>query len=145
MKVNDIVPGQPGIAPAAKRPNVASGSSFQQLLAQEMQAASGVEAVASVAPVTGATATPALLRAESLQLTEQTITTLDRFGDALRNPAYSADDLEPFAAALEEDSAALVALKDQLEEDDPLAGILERAAALSWLEAAKFRRGDYHA
>lgn len=145
MKVNDILPGQQSTAASAKKTASASGLSFQDLLAQEMQAVQQPQPVAPAAAISAVTPTAAALRSEGLHLTEQTITTLDQFSDALRNPAFSAKDLEPFASALEEDSAALVELKGQLPNDDPLTKILEQAAALSWMEAAKFRRGDYHA
>lgn len=145
MKVNDILPGQQTTTAVARKPATATGLSFQNLLAQEMQAVPQPQPVAPTTAVSAVAASPAALRSEGLQLTEQTIATLDQFSDALRNPAFSAEDLEPFASALEEDSAALVELKGQLPTDDPLTKILEQAAALSWMEAAKFRRGDYHA
>ena len=96
-------------------------------------------AAAAVAPI------PAALKLDGLTLAEDTISTLEKFSAALGNPAFSAQDLEPFAAALEDETAALVSLKNQLPTNNPLAALLERVATASYVEATKLRRGDYHA
>ncbi|MBU3936154.1 MAG: hypothetical protein KKD53_01355, partial [Proteobacteria bacterium] len=118
--------------------------SFQDILKQELAAnkstpSSDIPAVSATAPV------PAALRLNSLALAEDTINTLENFSAALGNSSFSAQDLEPFAAALEGDTAALVNLKNQLPENNPLSALLERVATASYVEAAKLRRGDYHA
>ena len=144
MKINAITPGQQDISNIGKNSAPATGTSFQEILAQELAAAknpatTAIAAASTTAPI------PAALRLDGLTLAEDTINTLDKFGTALANPSFSAQDLEPFATALENDTAALVSLKNQLPGSNPLSSLLERVATTSYVEAAKLRRGDYHA
>ena len=144
MKITSVIPGQQDASPIGKNSAATSGPSFQDILKQELAAtkstsSSDIPAVSATAPV------PAALRLNSLALAEDTINTLENFSVALGNSSFSAQDLEPFAAALEGDTAALVNLKNQLPENNPLSALLERVATASYVEAAKLRRGDYHA
>lgn len=142
MKITAITPGQQDVSPLGKSLASAGGSSFQDILAKEMAAA---QSPATPAMAAAAAPIPAELRLGGLGLAEDTISTLEKFGAALGNPSFSAQDLEPFAAALEDETAALVSLKNQLPEGNPLSSLLERVATASYVEAAKLRRGDYHA
>ncbi len=45
--------------------------------------------------------------------------------------------------ALEEDTGSILGLKEKLPAEDPLAKLLDRVATVSYVEAAKYRRGDY--
>jgi len=142
MKITAITPGQQDLTTIGK--GSTTGPSFQDILAQQLKVAKssaspGMPAVAATGSI------PAALRLDGLALTEDTLNTLEKFSAALGNPAFSAQDLEPFAAALEDETAALVNLKNQLPGDNPLSALLERVATVSYLEAAKLRRGDYHA
>jgi hypothetical protein len=144
MKITAITPGQQDVSTIGKSASSVTGASFQEILAQELAAAKSTAtptmAVASpVAPI------PAALKLDSLTLAEDAISTLEKFRTALGNPAFSAQDLEPFAAALEDETTALVSLKNQLPTNNPLASLLERVATASYVEATKLRRGDYHA
>jgi len=144
MKITAITPGQQDVSTIGKGSVSAAGASFQEILAQELAAAkspatTAIAAAAATAPIAAA------LKLDGLTLTEDTITTLEKFSVALGNPAFSAQDLEPFATALENDTAALVSLKNQLPANNPLASLLERVATASYVEATKLRRGDYHA
>ncbi len=144
MKITTITPGQQDISTIGKGSAPATGLSFQDILAQELATAKSP----TTTPIAAASATtpiPAALRLDSLTLTEDTINTLEKFGAALGNTSFSAQDLEPFATALENDTAALVSLKNQLPKNNPLSSLLERVATASYVEAAKLRRGDYHA
>jgi hypothetical protein len=144
MKITAITPGQQDVSTIGKSAASATGASFQDILARELAAAKSTAApataaAAAVAPI------PATLKLDSLTLAEDAISTLEKFSAALGNPAFSAQDLEPFAAALEDETAALVSLKNQLPTNNPLASLLERVATASYVEATKLRRGDYHA
>jgi len=144
MKITASTPGQQDVSSIGKGSAPITGASFQDILAQELAAAktpatTAIAAAAATAPI------PAALRLDSISLTEDTINTLEKFSAALSNPAFSAQDLEPFADALENDTAALVALKNQLPGDHPLSALLGRVATASYVESAKLRRGDYHA
>ena len=59
--------------------------------------------------------------------------------------ALPADKLEPVIASLEENTAALVSYKNQIDAQDPLANLLDRVATTTYVETVKFRRGDYDA
>ncbi len=144
MKITTITPGQQDVSSLGKGSASATGPSFQEILAQELAAAK-IPATTGVATVSAVASIPASLRLDGLSLTENTINTLEKFGTALANPAFSAQDLEPFAAALENDTAALISLKNQLPANNPLSSLLERVATASYVETTKLRRGDYHA
>lgn len=144
MKITAITPGQQDVSTIGKNFVSAKGTSFQDILAQELAAAKS-PATTTAAVASAAAPIPAALRLDGLTLTEDTLNTLEKFSAALGNPAFSAQDLEPFAAALEDETAALVSLKNQLPANNPLSALLERVATASYVEAAKLRRGDYHA
>jgi len=141
MKITAITPGQQDVATSGK--NSTTGASFQDILAHELAAAQ-IPVTPATSGVSATAPTSAALRLDGLSLAEDTIQTLEKFGTALSNPSFSAQDLEPFGAALEEESAALIGLKNQLPEGHPLSALLERVATASYVEAAKLRRGDYH-
>lgn len=144
MKITPIIPGQQDVSTVGKNSTAAPGLSFQDILKQELAAAKSSSS--SDIPAVSATAQiPAALRLDGLALAEDTINTLENFSDALGNSSFSAQDLEPFAAALEDETAALVSLKNQLPANNPLSALLERVATASYVEATKLRRGDYHA
>lgn len=144
MKITTITPGQQDVSAIGKGSASSTGASFQDILAQELAAAKDM-ATTPARTASTAAPVPAALRLDSISLTEDTINTLEKFSAALGNPAFSAQDLEPFAAALEDETAALVTLKNQLPGNNPLAALLERVATASYVEATKLRRGDYHA
>ena len=144
MKITAITPGQQDVSNLGKNSASATGTSFQDILAQQL-AASKSPAIPAMAAASAATPISAALRLDGISLTEDTINTLEKFGAALSNPAFSAQDLEPFAAALEDETAALINLKNQLPGNNPLSALLERVATASYVEATKLRRGDYHA
>lgn len=144
MKITTITPGQQDVSTLGKGSASATGPSFQEILANELAAAKST-ATPAMAAASATAPIPAALRLDGLTLTEDTISTLEKFSTALGNPAFSAQDLEPFAAALEDETAALVSLKNQLPGNNPLSSLLERVATASYVEAAKLRRGDYHA
>ena len=144
MKITAITPGQQDVSTIGKSAASATGASFQEILAQELAAAKSTAAPALTA-ASAAAPIPAALRLDGLTLAEDTISTLEKFSAALGNPAFSTQDLEPFATALEDETAALVSLKNQLPASNPLSSLLERVATASYVEATKLRRGDYHA
>ena len=83
------------------------------------------------------------LRLQGVQMTEATIDSLESFAKALEDVTLSPKELEPFITALEEENQGLLDIKEQLPADDPLAKLIEQVAAASYLETAKYRRGDY--
>ncbi len=107
-----------------------------------------MQSVASATPATNVTPAAALqvppaLRLESLTLAETTMNSLASFGEALGDLSLPGESLLPFVESLEEETSSLLSLKEQLPTDDPLARLLDRVASVSYVETAKFRRGDY--
>jgi len=146
MKINDLTSTQQaGADKIGKSQEKSFSSSFADILQKELQAIPQSDATGTSPAVSPTTGVSAALRLDSLMTSERTIDTLEKFSEALTNRAYSANDLEPFAAELENDTAALLALKNKLPNEDPLSSLLDRVATVSYLEAAKFRRGDYNA
>ena len=144
MKINEIL-GQKVTDKRPATPGKPTGTDFQKLLDDRLRTVSENKKIAGMAPAGTATSVPADLRLESLALTETAISTLDSYRAALGNTGIAAEALEPFVGALEEETVGLLEIKDQLPEDDALARLLDRVATVSYLEAAKFRRGDFSA
>ncbi|MFH1216352.1 MAG: hypothetical protein V1706_07615 [Pseudomonadota bacterium] len=142
MKINNLQ-GTQNIGKAEqKNAKPISGADFSQLLETQLQAVSASSGMATVASTEALQVSPAL-RIESLSLAEATINSLDSFGTALKTLSLSSESLLPFVESLEEETSSLLTLKEQLPEGDPLATLLDRVASVSYVEAAKFRRGDY--
>ncbi len=143
MKINDIIPGQANINKTGSKSSTQSAGNFQELLQNELTAAKQSEKTAAASAVQASQQVPPQLRIAGLNVSESTISTLDAFSSALADQRFTMAELEPFASALEEGTAALLDLKKQLPQDDPLAQLLDRVATVSYLESSKFRRGDY--
>lgn len=141
MKINGLTTGPPEVT--RKKSGAVSDFDFQQILENRLKATAGTEDVARATKVEEPGATSAQLRLNGLTVTETTLDAMESFSRALGNTNFSADDLEPYADALEEHTLALLTIKDQLPENDQLAKLLDRVATVGFVESAKFRRGDY--
>lgn len=120
-----------------------SGSDFQTILRERLQ-----ETKTSTTAVTpGQEINPAQFspefRIKSLSTSEAAIDTLDSYKNALANRAFKNSHLESYIEDLEEKTLALQDLKENLPSDDPLEKLVDQVAALSYIETAKYRRGDY--
>jgi hypothetical protein len=142
MKINELQ-NQQAIGNSKKTSQEASGGADFQKILENSQKSSAEPVTATAATQNVSPSIPASLRIESLQLSEQTMNTLESFGSALNNLEFSARDLEPFVEALENETQSILELKNQLPGQDPLSHLLERVATVSYIEAAKYRRGDY--
>lgn len=145
MKISDILQNQK--IPGTNRTSGpgAGGADFAAILQGHLQGVEGAGAAGATSSTPAIASTvPAQLRLESLHLSETAISTLDSFGTALGNPELQTRELEPYINALESDVAAMLELKKELPAEDPLNKILEQVATVSFLETAKYRRGDYH-
>ena len=142
MKIDDILSGQQTGNKATGKKST-SETNFKDLLSNQIQPTDGSQPVAGSKAVAPSSTISAALRLEGLQLSEKTIDTLASFGAALENASLTAEELEPFVTALEEETDALLDLREELPQDDPLAKLLNRIATVTYLEAAKYRRGDY--
>ena len=142
MKIDDILSGQQAGNKATGKKSTTE-TNFKDLLSNQVQPTDANQPTAGSKAAAPISAVSAALRLEGLQLTEKTINTLESFGIALKNASLVAEDLEPFVDALEEETAALLDLQEDLPEEDPLTKLLNRIATVSYLEIAKYRRGDY--
>ena len=144
MKIQHLSGQQPVSRPSGKSGGSAVSDEFRKLLDDRLQSISESKKAAAVER-TESPATAANLRLQGLEMTEYTLRTLEDYENALTNTKLESRDLEPFVAALEEETTGLLSLRDQFPAEDPLAGLLDRVAAVAFLESAKFRRGDYTA
>ena len=144
MKISDILQQQ-SIPGRQQTSGPAGGTDFAAVLQSHLRGADSTTPTGDINQTATATGpVPSRLRLESLELSENAIATLDAFSRALGNPALRADELEPYVSVLETKVAAMLDLKSELPEQEPLAKILEEVATVSFLETAKYRRGDYH-
>lgn len=142
MKIYTNQGPQDIIKQGQKTSEAVSGAEFKNILEQRLQAVSGASPVSPVSE-TAAVHVPPALRIESLSVAENTINSLELFGSALKDLHLPGNSLEPFVEALEEETGSILQLKDQLPPEDPLAQFLDRVASISYVEVAKYRRGDY--
>ncbi len=136
----------PGKSPStgkAKKGDASSVLDFRHLLQAQMQEMQDISATAPVTPVQPRHQGDPELRQQGVQMAEVTIDSLDFFAQALENASLDAEELEPFIRALEEENQGLLDIRAQLSDDDPLAQLIEQVAAATYLETAKYRRGDY--
>jgi len=117
---------------------------FFDLLTEQL----GPPAEVSTAPEVISTSEASLLaprtRLDGVKLSESSIDLLEHFGKALGNLQIKAEDITPLLEALEGDTTALLDIKEQLPQNDPLALLIDRVTTISYIEAEKFRRGDYN-
>ena len=143
MKINDLLSGQQTGNKTSGQPKQAAEQNFKELLNNQIQPAAGPLDTSAVKQITHNPGVSATLRIESLALTEKTINTLESFGTALADPNLAAEDIEPFVVEIEEEVQALLGLKEEMPQKDPLAKLVDRVATIAYLESAKYRRGDY--
>jgi hypothetical protein len=147
MKINKFMYGPQITNKGSGLNDSQSTESFKNILANRIHSVSETietENTTKAAEISNNQIPPAL-RIEGLSLTETSLNTLDSFSKALGDTKFSNEDIEPFVAALEEETNSLIAVKNQLPPDDPLYKLLDRVATVTYLETAKFRRGDYDA
>ena len=125
------------------RSRESSDISFSSLLAGQIQAP--VESKETTAPVSvqNNSLLSAATRTDGIALTEKTIDFLASYAEALENLQLKTEEMAPLIEALEDGTTSLLDIKAQLDADDPLAQLLDRVAAVAYLESEKFRRGDY--
>ncbi|MBI4791583.1 MAG: hypothetical protein HY789_02335 [Deltaproteobacteria bacterium] len=143
MKITNNL-GTPAIGPSdPKNSKPLSGNEFKNFLESQIQSVSTTAKTGAAAKVAALSIVPAALRIEGLSVAEATINSLESLGTALSNLQLPAEDLAPLVEALEEETGSILDLKGKLPAEDPLARLLDRVATISYVETAKFRRGDY--
>lgn len=142
MKINELQNAQNLNNTQKTTQKDSAGSDFQKILESKQKAATEPQSSGAAIKNTPSTIQVGL-RIESLQLSEQTISTLEEFGSVLGNLNFSEEDMEPLVEALEDETRSILELKKQLPSQDPLADFLDQVATVSYIETAKYRRGDY--
>ena len=148
MKIDDLLNGPYGIKKNTTGGTTASSSGgvdFHKLLEEQLQGAAPSAPTQTVAPVTPMAAVSPALRVEGLSLSEAAIEDLESFGAALENKKLSAAELAPYVEAMEEKAVGMLSVREQLPPNDQLGVLLDRVATVTYLEAAKYHRGDYSA
>lgn len=135
--------GQTSSVDKAKKSGQSSAIDFRHLLQSQMQEVHDISDTSQIAPVQERQQVDPELRMQGVQLTETAIASLESFAAALEDANLQVKDLEPFITALEEENLGLLDIKEQLPKDDPLAKLIEQVAAATYMETAKYRRGDY--
>jgi hypothetical protein len=143
MKINDLLHGQKITGTSTAKQPQETGANFQDMLANRLQSMSETASTTAIQSVGRTESIPASLRIEGLGISDAAIDTLESFSAALGNRAIAAGALEPFAADLEEKTAAILDIREQLPTNDPLGMLLDRVATTAYVESAKYRRGDY--
>ncbi|MEJ2071626.1 MAG: hypothetical protein P8X65_09720 [Syntrophobacterales bacterium] len=141
MKIEDLLLLPMNLAPT---PDAGTGNDkFAECLQEAIssrQQQEGIQALGGPAPVAGVDQRPS---GAAPEMVDAVLSRLEIFQEALARPDLSLKSLDFLVQALEKDSTHLDSLARSLSADDPLRQIVEEAAALTWAESSKFKRGDY--
>ena len=145
MKIEDLIllPLNPA-APSSSAGADADKDKFAQCLKEAVssrQPQEGIQALGGPAPVTGVAELEPTGAAQ--EMVETVLSRLEIFQEALDRPGMTLKSIAPLVQALEKDSQHLDSLARSLPADTPLRQLVEEAAALTWTESCKFKRGDY--
>ena len=143
MKINDLKNQRVSGKNATKKSKTDKTAAFFDLLAGQLAPPEESTPTSLITAPDEAAQMPPGTRLNGIQLSETSIDLLEAFSGALANLDLKSEDLAPLVEALEGDTTALLDIKEQLPQDDPLARLIERVATISYIEAEKFRRGDY--
>ncbi len=143
MRITDLK-NQPISGKNKTKKSKAVDNGFFDLLTEQLAPpAETAPTSATTAPLEASNLPPGT-RLNGVRLSESSIDLLDNFSKALANLKLNADDLAPMVEALEGDTTALLDIKEQLPDNDPLAILIDRVITISYIETEKFRRGDYN-
>ena len=141
MKIEDLL-----LLPMNPAPSPGNGSGkdkFAECLQEAIssrQQQEGIQALGGPAPVAGVELEPT---GAAPEMVDAVLSRLELFQEALARPDLSLKSLDSLVQGLEKDSKHLDSLARSLSADNPLRQIMEEAAALTWTESSKFKRGDY--
>jgi hypothetical protein len=144
MKIEDLLLlHQPAASPSA-RPT-AQDDKFADCLKEALTAAQpGQAGAAAEGPGPVGEITPLHGAADTLaELADAALSRLEIFQSSLTRDGTSLKKMAPLVQKLADDSRQLRDAAQGLPEGSPLRCILEETAALAYVEAFKFNRGDY--
>jgi hypothetical protein len=142
MKIDDLIflPIKPSSSPEPK----AGKDNFAQFLNEAValrEKEGAPSALSGPSPVAGAASGDPVRAVRDM--VETVLSRLEIFQEGLSRPGLTLKALSPLLQALEQDSQRLTSLSQSLPEDSPLRRLVDEAAALTWTESYKFKRGDY--
>ncbi len=142
MKIEDLLflPVNPASSPVQRGGQDKFAECLKTALA-EKQAEVAPQALGGPVPIAGVAQVGPTGAAQ--EMVEAVLSRLEIFQEGLSRPNLNLKSLAPLVQALEKDSQNLQSLARSLPTDSPLRQIAEEAAALTWTEGCKFRRGDY--
>lgn len=142
MKIEDLLllPVNPASSPTSRGGQDNFAEFLKEALALKEteagpQALGGPDLMAGLAPVES--------DGGAQEMVETVLSRLEIFQEALARPGLTPKGLSPLVQALEKDSERLESLAQALPKDSSLRQVAEEAAALTWTESFKFKRGDY--
>jgi len=142
MKIEDLLFLPMNSAPTSKsKVGEDKFSAYLQEAVAGRQQEAGVQALGGPAPLAGVAPTESTGAAQ--EMVDAVLSRLELFQEALSRPGLSLKSLSPLVQALEKDSQHLDSLARSLPDESPLRQIVQEAAALTWTEGCKFKRGDY--
>ena len=141
MKIEDLLllPVNPASSPTSR----GGQDNFAEFLKEAMaikETAAGPQALGG--PDLMAGLTPVESDGGAQEMVETVLSRLEIFQEALARPGLTPKGLSPLVQALEKDSERLESLAQALPKDSTLRQVAEEAAALTWTESFKFKRGD---
>ena len=83
------------------------------------------------------------LRTQCVETTETTLDLLEKYQEAMGNPAVTLKKMVPLIQSLTQEVQDLRTLSETLPPSDPLKDLLDQVGILSAVEIEKFHRGDY--
>ena len=139
--------------PQTRQPQTKSqkGASFAQVLSEttrksepttEAEKAADTGGLMESTPV-GRILAAATASQPAAQAIDQALSALDRFAQALADPARTLKEIAPLADELESEAGRLSELGQGLPEGHELKDLTERTGVLAAVESVKFKRGDY--
>ncbi|MBM4285558.1 MAG: hypothetical protein FJ128_09960 [Deltaproteobacteria bacterium] len=143
MKIDELLlQNLPGLAQRPKGVKGEFAQCLKEALAGQAQK-QPLEAAGKTGPMEQAMAIAAAGVRHPVDLVESALNRLDAFKEGLARPEQSLKKLAPLVKNLEEDSRRLTELAQKLPQNSPARSLMQETAALSWVEAYKFNRGDY--
>lgn len=143
MMINPLTGQRISEQKSVNKTKSATAASFFDLLTDQLEPVAPPAVTEQTEVLTNECRIPAELRLAGISTSENSIDLLESLGQALGDLRLTANDLLPLVEALEGDTTALLDIKEQLPQHDPLAQLIDRVTTISVIEAEKFRRGDY--
>jgi hypothetical protein len=150
MKIKEVIQGNSSILGSERLgKNELKGVDFQKMLSDASAKLKGVSPmpsgpVSSASPLDGPSGMDLnQVRSQSIQATENTLTLLEAYQEAMANPEVTLKKMDAFIQSLSDQIEHLNTLSEKLSSSDPLNRIMTEVGIVSTVEVEKLRRGEY--